>query len=41
VWLFGSGLIGLAAMTKRKKPNGTPLLASYKTVEVLSMEDLP
>jgi len=30
----------LAAMTKRKKPNATPLLASYKTVEVLSMEDM-
>jgi hypothetical protein len=41
VWLFGSGLIGLAAMTKRKKPGGSSLVASYKTVEVLSMEDLP
>jgi hypothetical protein len=43
VWLFGSGLIGLAAVARRKKPDGTPLVARYKTktVEVLSMEDLP
>lgn len=24
VWLFGSGLIGLAAVARRKKPDGTP-----------------
>jgi len=41
VWLFGSGLIGLAAVTRRKKPDGTHLAARYKTVEVLPMEDLP
>lgn len=41
VWLFGSGLIGLAAAVRRKKPDGTPLVARYKTVEVLTMEDLP
>jgi hypothetical protein len=40
LWLFGSGLIGLAAVTRRKKPDGTPLVARYKTVEVLTMEDL-
>jgi hypothetical protein len=40
VWLFGSGLIGLAAVTRRKKPDGTPLVARDKTVEVLTMEDL-
>jgi hypothetical protein len=40
MWLFGSGLIGLAAVTRRKKPDGTPLVARYKTVEVLTMEDL-
>jgi hypothetical protein len=41
VWLFGSGLIGFAAVTRRKKPDGTPLVARHKTVEVLTMEDLP
>ena len=41
VWLFGSGLIGLAAVARRKEPDGTPLVARYKTVEVLTMEDLP
>jgi hypothetical protein len=41
VWLFGSGLVGLATVARRKKPEGTPLVARYKTVEVLTMEDLP
>lgn len=27
VWLFGSGLIGLAAVTRRKKPDGSPSVA--------------
>jgi hypothetical protein len=40
LWLFGSGLIGLAAVTRRKKPDDTPLVARYKTIEVLTMEDL-
>ncbi len=40
VWLFGSGLLGLAAVTRRKKSDGTPLVARYKTVEILTMEDL-
>ena len=39
-WLFGSGLIGLVAVARRKNPEA-PLLASYKTVEGLSMEDMP
>ncbi len=41
VWLFGSGLIGVATVARRKKPDGTPLVARYKTVEVLTMEDMP
>jgi hypothetical protein len=40
VWLFGSGLLGLAVVTRRKNRDDIPLVASYKTVEVLSMEDL-
>ena len=41
LWLFGSGLVGLAAVSRRKKLDATSLVARNKTVDVLSMEDLP
>lgn len=40
VLLFGSGLLGLGGVARRKKPGGTPLVARWKTGEVLTMEDL-